>query len=141
MHALSCWVGRAWHTWKIVIKRVRKNPTGAFVPRSTAAGFKVRKGDSFVIECSYTTINTNSTSPTKFGMASSDEMCVDFIGHYPLQKASGCQFSRGSNKGKGKENPKALPYSGINRVFGYVLTGLKLFMFLVYRKQICLTVS
>lgn len=73
-----------------------------------------------MIECSYTTSSANeSKKKKKFGMGSSDEMCIDFLVHYPLQKAPICQFSTG---GKGRENPKALPYGGINRVFGYVFT-------------------
>jgi hypothetical protein len=75
----------------------------------------VRKGDSFVIECSYTT--SEASGPKKFGQGSRDEMCIDFLFHYPQQKTPSCQFSR-EGEGNAKTNPKALPWSGINRVFG-----------------------
>jgi len=63
--------------------------SGGFSPRSTAAGFKIKKGDTFDVECFY----YSNDKMIRFGLASDDEMCIDFLYYYPLQKNSVCNPS------------------------------------------------
>ena len=56
--------------------------SGALAPKSTGAGYTISKGDTFAVECWYK--NPGSTA-RRFGLGSTDEMCIDFIFYYPIQ--------------------------------------------------------
>jgi hypothetical protein len=68
--------------------------SGGIVPVSTGLGFTIRKGDSFETECFYRTPVGHEATQIVWGLASSDEMCIDFIHYYPRQSLSSktCQF-------------------------------------------------
>eukprot|EP00039_Didymoeca_costata_P024784 m.11466 g.11466 ORF g.11466 m.11466 type:complete len:650 (+) comp4453_c0_seq1:162-2111(+) len=67
-----------------------------------------KKGDRFVTQCFYQT-----GSGTKMGLASSEEMCMDFVGYYPKQdKLAYCGFER-NGEYNGGANVEELP-----RAFG-----------------------
>jgi len=61
-------------------------------------------GDRINTNCIYNT--TSKTTPTRFGSASSDEMCLEFLMYYPLLRVNGRQFSRcGSTRGQQHRYP------------------------------------
>ena len=53
---------------------------GALEPVSTGAGFVIKKGDTFKVECWYSNPDAKARY---FGLGSRDEMCIDFIYYYP----------------------------------------------------------
>jgi len=86
--------------------------SGGFEPRSTADGFKVKKGDSFKVECWY---ETQAGDPRRFGQGSADEMCIDFLYYYPAQASV-------PNDGKCRPDmadgfPQPRPVDAIQRAF------------------------
>jgi hypothetical protein len=58
----------------------------------TPVNFVIRPGDSLNTVCQYNTLG--SSTPVRFGPASSDEMCMDFLWYYPrLLSPSGNDFT------------------------------------------------
>ncbi|XP_077973283.1 DBH-like monooxygenase protein 1 homolog isoform X2 [Styela clava] len=49
---------------------------------------KIRKGDSFIMQCDYDTIGRNNV--TTGGLRTSNEMCLAFVFHYPALKLDFC---------------------------------------------------
>jgi len=52
-----------------------------------ASPFTISPGDSFLIECWYKTPNDQ----VKWGLASDDEMCIDFVYYYPREHTPGSE--------------------------------------------------
>jgi len=86
--------------------------SGAFEPPSSATGVTLQKGDSFLVECWY---ESAGSSQKRFGLGSSDEMCINFVFYYPLQPVSSnnkCHASKTNNL-----LPQAEAITGIERIF------------------------
>merc|ERR1711988_1209442 len=60
-----------------------------------ASGFTISPGDSVLVDCYY---NTNGGK--RFGLESSDEMCIDFVYYYP-RKAATSSICDGTQGGAG----------------------------------------
>ena len=56
---------------------------GAVNPGSTGAGFEVRRGDAWAVDCYYGP--TPDGAARVWGLGSDDEMCIDFLYYYPRQ--------------------------------------------------------
>ena len=56
---------------------------GGFNPASTGAGFEVRRGDAWAVDCYYGPMPDGS--PRAWGYGSDDEMCIDFLYYSPRQ--------------------------------------------------------
>ena len=87
--------------------------SGAFEPRSTGQGFQISKGDTFTVECWF---NNPGTTPRRFGLGSSDEMCIDYIYYYPLQPGLSQCHPSGINNFP-TSFPRAVSVSSVPRTF------------------------
>lgn len=56
--------------------------------RSLTHEIKVLPGDSLITECTYSTLERKK--PTLGGYATSEEMCLAFVLHYPKTELAGC---------------------------------------------------
>jgi len=97
---------------------------GDFIPDSFGALWDIQPGDSFLTDCYYRA-NTPSGVPgisdVKFGFASQEEMCIDFIYYYPRQTQTD-GVCTGIWSGLGIEHAVASPWQSddefLDRQFG-----------------------